>query len=116
VCFRCYKCETCNRHVLTIYETDVRLCFKVVEQQYEQFRQEMALRFEEKNSHLHHLEEENARLKLTSNKAEAAEAAAEAVAKAARSEAEAAELNERCEAGPGRYCWPRHPTHYHPMT
>ena len=40
---------------------------KVVELQYEQFRQEMARRLEDKNAQLHRLEEENARLRLQSN-------------------------------------------------
>ena len=39
----------------------------MVELQYEQFRQEMARRLEDKNAQLHRLEEENARLRLQSN-------------------------------------------------
>jgi hypothetical protein len=75
---------------------------KVVELQYEQFRQEMAVRLEEKNSHLHQLEEDNARLRLTATSTssggggggEDLAAAAEAATAAA---GEAAVLNDRME-------------------
>ena len=77
---------------------------KIVELQYEQFRQEMALRLEEKNSHLHQLEEENARLRLTTSSVGTAGSgggssnnSGGAMAAVAEAEAEVASLNERVE-------------------
>jgi hypothetical protein len=70
---------------------------KIVELQYEQFRQEMALRLEEKNGHLHQLEEDNARLRLTSSSVGTTSGGGEAVAAVAEAEAEVAALNERVD-------------------
>ena len=67
---------------------------KIVELQYEQFRQEMAVRLEEKNSHLHQLEDENARLRLTTS---SSSGSGSALAAAAAAEAEVTALQSRVE-------------------
>jgi hypothetical protein len=71
---------------------------KVVELQYEQFRQEMARRLEDKNAQMHRLEEENARLRLQSNGVGAdTNGPAASSAAVAAAEANVAQLKEKVD-------------------